>query len=377
MRRFPAVACWILVGLSTTVTSAATPDNRLVADLGRFIVRCSFVRSDQIDPILAPGAPRSPHVHDFFGNGSVHANSIDPIQEVSGVGTMERRPDGRLRRTTCLDRMDTSSFWFPQLYFRGVPHQPSPYFARAYYSSVGGHPTVPFPDQLQMVNGFPGATGSQTGRGAVRSVSYDCGAGGGADGVHSTPDSTWPYDCTNPAYNSSGFQPDGVIAHVDFPWCWDRRTSETDPPGGGPGGIPQYLPAQVLPPGGTPVADVRFPDTGNTTCPAGDVEIPRISLRLHTGIRKPCGRVSYTECMPSDRVGGGTPGNILIGFATAGPEGTSIAGPYWTLHADYWETWREGTRRSLGTLVDLWEDCLAPLTAHRCGEAKDSRGYPE
>jgi hypothetical protein len=119
-----------------------------------------------------------------------------------------------------------------------------------------------------------------------------------------TPIMPAPYDCRE--WRSYPFV-DGVIAIIDLPSCWD-----------GAGLTPDH---------------VAYREGG--ACPAGFPHVlPRLSERLHLGIMNPTA---------SD-------GSVAL---------TLSSGPYWTMHADFWNTWQQER------LDQLVEQCLDAVV--HCG----------
>lgn len=112
-----------------------------------------------------------------------------------------------------------------------------------------------------------------------------------------TPITPAPYDCG--PWSSYSFV-DGVVAIIDLPNCWD-----------GAGLTPEHVTYRV---GGGCPSD--FPHV-----------LPRLSERLHLGVMDP---------MAPD----GTVGLTLS------------SGPYWTMHADFWNTWQQER------LDQLVEQCI-------------------
>ena len=131
-------------------------------------------------------------------------------------------------------------------------------------------------------------------------VTWSCGRG--------SPEVAHPYDCA-PYRGRSGA--DGLIARIDFPSCWDGVGLAPDP----------ASPHVVYP------ADRRCP-------PDHPHRIPAVSVRVHLGVWDPCH--GQRPCGPDD--------------ATDDRIGLSLSsGPYYTMHADFWNTWRQ---RELDALVD-------------------------
>jgi hypothetical protein len=137
-------------------------------------------------------------------------------------------------------------------------------------------------------------------------VGWYCGEG--------SPERPYPYDCTS--YTST--REDGVRAIVDFPFCWDGVNTDS--------------------------ADHRshviYPNPKDTTpherpasCPTDHPNnIPSISVRVHFALKDPC--AGATPCGPDS---GGKKVRLRL-----------ASGPYWTMHADFWNTW---VQRRLDALV--------------------------
>jgi Domain of unknown function (DUF1996)/Beta-propeller repeat len=126
-----------------------------------------------------------------------------------------------------------------------------------------------------------------------------------------TPVMDHPYDCR--PWQAFGFV-DGVIAIIEMPSCWD-----------GIGLLPE---------------DVAYP-VAPRECPAGFPHVlPRLSERLHLGIMNPLN----------------PDGSLAL---------TLSSGPFYTLHADFWNTWQQER------LDQLVEECLA-AGAH-CGSVDETR----
>jgi len=120
----------------------------------------------------------------------------------------------------------------------------------------------------------------------------------GATNEVKTPKMDAPYDCT--PWSQYRFV-DGVVGVIDLPNCWN--------------GI------------GLEPADVVYPVAGE--CPVGySHQLPRVSERVHFGTMNPLN--------PDGTVGL-----------------TLSSGPIYTLHADFWNTWRQAR------LDQLVADCLA------------------
>lgn len=154
-------------GASRTSQAASTPTLQF---------GCEYLKREAIDPIVDPAVP---HVHEFYGNRSVNANST--------YSSLKTNP-----ATTCRINEATSSYWHPV--FREGGKVQTPLRIRNYYRDLNDKSwnMQPIPDGAQLL-----ATHSNG------KVMYKCGTG--------TPSSTPPYGCT---------QSWSVAFH--FPNCWDR-----------------------------------------------------------------------------------------------------------------------------------------------------------
>jgi hypothetical protein len=179
--------------------------------------------------------------------------------------------------TTCRAASDTAGYWTPTLFLRGKQLRPP--VMRIYYIGSPSIEVETIPPGLQMIGGNKLALSPEENP----HVRWYC----GARAKDRTPIKDAPYDCT--PYRSKGFV-DGVIAIIDLPNCWD-----------GVGLTPDHLAYAV-----------------DRVCPQGFAHVlPRLSERLHLGIMNP---------MSAD----GT--RVAL---------TLSSGPYWTMHADFWNTWQQ------------------------------------
>lgn len=208
--------------------------------------------------------------------------------------------------TTCLLRDDKAGYWAPTATLNGVRVVPKA--VHAYYFGVQELTVESFPPDLQMLAGSKDST---SGAENVR-VGWFC-------GTERSPIASHPYDCRPYAGQRSV---DGVVARVNFPSCWDGLT-----------------PARPF--------NTAYP-TGRGICPEGYPHvIPAISLRFHFGFMDPC--AGATPCTPLDA----PDTNIKLSLSS---------GPYYTFHADFWNTW---TQSRLDSLVDV---CLNEHV--NCGELR-------
>lgn len=118
-------------------------------DAGRigFLVQCTRVGFDQVDPIVSPGAATSPHLHEFFGNPNV-----DPFT------TTQSLVDTPRSAITCTDSNDKSAYWSPAVRQGGKLINAKSF--SAYYRSETPD-VVPMPLGLRVVAGNAAATENQ------------------------------------------------------------------------------------------------------------------------------------------------------------------------------------------------------------------------
>lgn len=377
---------------SPAVEDAAVVESELAAadpyDLrprGKMIMVCGLVRErgqvvvNRNDPILFPdNAPTpSPHLHWFFGNARTTASPADAPD-----GTpMERGADGRLTPTTCQNSNDTGAYWTPALYkeqadgrlallAREAPTLQASTHIKVYYVNAMPHDGAELsavPDGTMMVAGYPHAMEPPWAGGddTTQQVFWDCGSAArrNTDGTSTfvaSPISKWPYACHDSYSSPPGpypltFRPRGAVAHINFPSCLKASRH-------GPNGNPLFL-SQSVDRGGSPDDyDLTYADELGR-CTAGHTHMPRINIRLHTQDMNPCAqRPARSDaeadalCPPDDL--SKRPGDILYRFRMA--DGSAM--DYYTVHADYWNTWHEkdapNSPRFLGTLSQLTSNCL-------------------
>ena len=344
---------------------------------GEFIIRCLMtgeVRS--VDPIMAPGGT-APHVHMFFGN-----TSVLPTSTAAGL---------RTHTTTCQDSNDTAAYWAPEGFFGGAPYLPgctpatggdytcgtdpnTTIYVRAYYLTSAGPNTGELPPGLIMVAGTPDATAPPANQ---RVVYWDC----GANPAVQTPESLWPYDC-GPFRDDPNFtDQEGLTEIISFPSCWDGKKSFTTP--NGTTKVPGYFdPSMNM---GT--SDLAYPPCGgNYPDP-----VPHLSLRIHYvnmysvsddahGVfPSSCAQASGLSepCETQAQEGLSTPPDD-IGLQLSATQTGGAPGPWYTEHADYWQTWQQGSsppsaNSAPGTLNSLTYQCLD--LAITCGFVSDGH-YP-
>lgn len=164
-----------------TITAAGSSTTTVAAGSGppRFESVCPYSHTANDDPIVHFGDPGASHSHDFFGNTSTNAFSVDQTMRSSA--------------TTCHRPLDTAGYWVPTLQADGRVVHP---MLTAYYLAL---PTVA-PDVRAFPQGLKYAT--RYGQGVV----WGC-----LRGTTSRP-TTFPPTCPH------GTQ---LVLSIVFPDCWD------------------------------------------------------------------------------------------------------------------------------------------------------------
>ena len=195
--------------------------------------------------------------------------------------------------TSCRDWDDTAAYWSPTGYLDGV--QITPLRQKVYYfgNAKGSVQTVPA--DLKIVAGNRAAASPAENP----HISWNCGG--------QTTTASHPYDCR--PYAGSSTAVDGVVGHIDLPQCWDGVHLDS----------------------ADHMSHMAY--KANGSCPTGyPIQVPQLEIRVHFGIWDPC--AGAAPCGPTD-----PDTNVKM---------TLSSGPYYSLHADFWNTWKQG---ALDTLV--------------------------
>jgi hypothetical protein len=186
-----AVAAAIALAVVSIAVMVARPAYADVTGLWK--VSCTYVKSAQDDPIVAPNQPGASHLHDFFGNVGVNAYST--AASMAGV------------RSSCAAN-DRSSYWVPALYRDGMKVNPSSFVA--YYENrfADGTKVSAFPPGFQVVFGDRTAT---SGGQVDDHIGWGC-----SDNTHIGGHEP-PSDCDSGA----------IQLRIQWPNCWDGRTVAT------------------------------------------------------------------------------------------------------------------------------------------------------
>jgi hypothetical protein len=259
---------------------------------GGFGVQCGFTHMSMDDPIVYPSQPGMGHMHAFYGNKSTDAYSTRKKLLAAG--------------TTCTDKKDKAAIWAPTAFIRknGTWRELEPYRERTYYFRAIRQtiaPVTSLPPNIKLIGGNPHAM-SRAENPALR---WYYGEATGAPS-RTTAGPTPPRARTASGRSST---------------CRSAGTARTRFRG--------------------PLSHVIYSDPNDTTphvepaqCPASHPKyLPALSIRIHFRIQDPC--AGATPCGPAD---GGQHVRIKLS-----------SGPYYTMHADFWNTW---VQSRLETLTD-------------------------
>jgi hypothetical protein len=159
-----------------------------------FKAHCRLSHAASDDPLVHPGMPGMSHLHNFFGNRSVDAETTTASLAAAS--------------STCafgVNELDRSAYWFPALLKDGVPVDTTGEDIEAYYRDGDtGETVVPFPFGLRMIAGDMMSTSPQL----PYIANYGCSPPGRVSQGSYTEIPTCP-----PGKYASG--------KVTFPSCWD------------------------------------------------------------------------------------------------------------------------------------------------------------
>jgi hypothetical protein len=233
-----------------------------------------------------------------------------------------------------------------------------------------------------MVAGTPDATAPPKNE---NTVYWDCGANTEKGGVkvHS-PESLWPYDCL-PYKTDPHLLSQGLTEVINFPSCFNGKSSYDSPNGPGPNGATK-VPGYFDPSMGSMSKD---DDLSYGPCKAGQQVVPKLSMRIHyLGLwtvnddgnaiyPSSCKNAQHLSepCQTQQQVYGTTTAPTDIGLELSSTQTGGKPGPWYTEHADYWQAWQQGIALgpdpNTGTLNSL------SYSRERAGREPDARrpGY--
>jgi Domain of unknown function (DUF1996) len=174
------------------VSGAFAPAPFKTDDQGAFRTSCDFSHMSADDPIVAPGRPGASHLHVFFGNTLVNANSTAESIRNTGNSTCN---GGTVNR---------SGYWVPAMIDtrNGAPVRPSSFLA---YYKTGTH-GVAKQDIRAMPVGLRMVAGDMMASGPTTQTTYTC-----------LDDQTYQPHKSIPVCNVGAEMNIMLI----FPQCWD------------------------------------------------------------------------------------------------------------------------------------------------------------
>jgi Domain of unknown function (DUF1996) len=251
-----------------------------------WIDQCPYTHSNMDDPIVFPGVQAGTHLHDYSGNVSTNYTSVLASMQAAA--------------STCpAGTKDTAAYWMPAVLVNGVhvlpctsPNSASPrcthYYRDDNVSAAyrAAHPPQPFPPGFKMIAGNSHARSVADNPYLGRELYYGCSDNSSPTGV-SKP--TAPVNC------GTGIE----SIHIGFPNCWNGIDATTDT--GRYNSIANTL---------------RYPRSG--VCPAGfPILLPRVIERWEIRVGQHAGATTLSS------------------------------GATYTLHGDFWNTWKPGALKAL------------------------------
>jgi hypothetical protein len=206
-RRRALVGLGGLVGVVALVAAGVLPLQRATAlRQGQAVwsVKCNHTHSAPDDPIVLPAQAGRSHLHDFFGNVSVTADTT--------TRTLLQAASSCLKG---MDQVDKAAYWTPALLHNGRPvtGPADEHRIDAYYSvSDKPLPVRPMPLGLRMIAGDSTARSPQP----TGIVHYNCLRH--PQGGQVTQSSAAIPSCPAGSYLS---------AKIVFPGCWDGRNLDS------------------------------------------------------------------------------------------------------------------------------------------------------
>jgi hypothetical protein len=206
-RRHPRLLAVGVLGLILALGAIGLPvrpAHALEQSRAVFSVKCDITHLAPDDPLVFPGQPGRSHLHAFFGNGSVDADTTTR----SLIGADSSCHNG-------MGEVDKAGYWVPGLMDggRAVRGALGEHRIDAYYTVLGKNlPVRPMPFGLRIVAGDAKATRPQP----IAITSYDCvrfpNGGEITDRFSVMP------TCPAGSYLS---------ARIMFPSCWDGRNLDS------------------------------------------------------------------------------------------------------------------------------------------------------
>jgi len=281
---------------------------------GAFRSPCAYSHMAYDDPIVFPGSPGASHLHVFFGNTSVDANttqqSLDAGNSTCGGGTANR-----------------SSYWVPAIIDTGlnaavVPSATLTYYKDGYFTPATSPINAP-PKGLRMIGGNPVTWD--------REITWDTTPN--LNNVHVFFECWWSKTGSGDWTDRSGKMqhiPAGcpvggeILFELYFPYCWDGKNLDS----------PDHR------------SHMSFPPMPEKPCPATHpVPITSISFNIHIPVKK--GNDTSKWRLSSDAYGTSKPGG-------------------YSAHGDIWVDWDEDVEKAwMEGCIKAGADCHGHMIGDR------------
>ena len=262
----------ITLGLCTVLFISMTSVTRAVIVTPGAIFACQRSHQSMDDPIVFPDQPGASHLHVFYGAKATDAGTTTP-EAIRAGGT------------TCFIQADSSGYWIPAVYARGVQLQPATKFHALFYYFCYFGPSVcanmqDIPQGLRWVVGDAHAMSAAENPDLQnKAIIWKCGPGNSGKSTIQPP-----------AQCSSGV----LVARLRSRSCWDGVNLDS----------PDHKSHMAYPVGTTASG------SGGTCPETHPVPLPRLDsyFRLKVGAA-PIGEVSLSS------------------------------GGWWTIHQDFFNAW--------------------------------------
>jgi hypothetical protein len=195
-----------LLGVVALLAAAIVPIRATALRQGEAVwsVKCEVTHSASDDPIVFPAQAGRSHLHDFFGNVSINADTTTQSLLAADSSCLKG-----------MDQVDKAAYWTPALLHNGRPvtGPPGEHRIDAYYSvSDAPLPVRAMPVGLRMIAGDAAARSPQP----TDIVHYNCLRY--PQGGQVTGSSAAIPTCPGGTYLS---------AKIIFPGCWDGRNLDS------------------------------------------------------------------------------------------------------------------------------------------------------
>jgi Domain of unknown function (DUF1996) len=254
------------------------------------IITCQRSHALMDDPIVFPNQPGASHLHVFFGSKAANSETTTPEAFQAGG-------------TTCVTQADSSGYWIPAVYARGLELQPATkqhalFYYYCYFAAATCRNMQDIPQGLRWVIGNVHAMSPEENPGLGKSILWKCGPG--------NPGANTPYP---PAQCSTGV----MVVFFRSPSCWDGVNLDS----------PDHMSHMAYPVGTTASG-------AGGSCPSTHpVPLPRVDAYFR----------------------------LLVRAAPIG-EVTLSSGAWWTIHQDFFNAWTpSGMTNLMDRCVNVILDC--------------------